>query len=315
MGQAAFSEDPVPSSPAATRALIPFGVGVLGALAIYIVASSITPDPRSGLFGTNGAGTFALKSALSSGVLAFAALQLYTALWIFGKINRKRTLPKRLGIIHRASGYSAIVLSLPIAYNCLLSYGFEHYDRRVLIHALAGCFFYGAFAAKIVIVRSKRLPGWTLPVAGGTLITIIALLWYSAALWYYNDFDSPGLSPGARAASTAAGPTGYGPAPATGPGATKGAFTPATGGFVQVAYKNISIAPDPITVHIGQKIKWTNYDDTQHNVIAQSGPENFTSPDFTKGGTYVFTPTKVGVIHYMCTFHPASMNGIVNVVK
>jgi plastocyanin len=310
MEQAASPE--VPSSPAATRALIPLGVGVLVALAIYIVASSITPDPRSGLFGTSGAGTFPLKSALSSGVLAFAAFQLYTALWIYGKINRKRTLPKRLGIVHRASGYSAIVLSLPIAYNCLLSYGFEHYDRRVLIHALAGCFFYGAFAAKIVLVRSKRLPGWTLPVAGGTLITIVALLWYSAALWYYNDFDSPGLSPGKPAASKSASPTGYGPSPS---GTTTGAVTPATGGFVLVAYKNISIAPDPITVHLGQKIKWTNYDDTQHNVIAQSGPENFTSPDFTKGGTYVFTPTKVGVIHYMCTFHPASMNGTINVVK
>jgi plastocyanin len=189
----------------------------------------------------------------------------------------------------------------------------------VLIHALAGCFFYGAFAAKIVIVRSKRLPGWALPVAGGTLITIVALLWYSAALWYYNDFNSPGLSPGKPAASKSATPTGYpsgyGPPSAAGSGATAGTVTPARGGLVQIAYKNIAIAPDPITVHVGQKIKWTNYDDTQHNVIAQSGPETFTSPDFTKGGTYAFTPTKTGVIHYMCTFHPATMNGTINVVK
>ena len=303
---------PLRPSSSAARALIPLGAGLLVSLVIYIVASSITPDPSSGLFGTKGAGTFPLKSALASGVLALAAFQLYTALWIFGKINRKRALPRRLGIVHRASGYTAILLSLPIAYNCLLAYGFEDFDRRVLVHALAGCFFYGAFAAKVVIVRSKRLPGWTLPVAGGTLITIVVLLWYSAALWYYNDFNSPGLSPSAATASKPAGGTGYGPAPAGGYGGGAGP----TGGFVQVAYKNIAIAPDPITVHVGQKVKWTNFDDTRHNVIAQANSsEKFSSPDFGKGGTFVLTPKKVGVIRYICTFHPASMVGKINVLK
>jgi plastocyanin len=313
MEQAAAPEDsPASPSSAAARALIPLGVGVLVALAIYVVATSITPDPQSGLFGTRGAGTFPLKSGLASGVLALAAFQLYTALWIFGKINRGRALPRRLGIVHRASGYSAIVLSLPIAYNCLLAYGFEDFDRRVLVHALAGCFFYGAFAAKIVVVRSKRLPGWTLPAAGGTLITIVVVLWYSAALWYYNDFNSPGLSPSAPAASKSAGGSGYGPAPAGG----KGAAVAPVGGFVQVAYKRIAIAPDPIAVHVGQKIKWTNFDDTRHNVVAQAdSSEKFTSPDLRKKGIYVYTPTKAGVIRYLCTYHPASMVGTITVVR
>jgi plastocyanin len=317
MAQAAAPEEPsLRPSPAAVRVLIPLGVGLLVALAIYIVATAITPDARSSLFGTSGTGTFPLKSALASGVLAFAAFQLYTSLWLYGKINRKRALPRRLGIVHRVSGYSAILLSLPIAYNCLLAYGFEDFDRRVLVHALAGCFFYGAFAAKIVIVRSKRLPGWTLPMAGGTLITIIVLLWYSAALWYYNDFDSPGLSPSVPAASKSAGATGYGPAPGGGTAAKGGPVAPVSGGFVQVAYKGIAIAPDPIAVHVGQKIKWTNFDSTRHNVISQpNSSEKFTSPDFVKGGTFVYSPKKVGVIHYMCTFHPASMIGTVTVVK
>jgi plastocyanin len=186
----------------------------------------------------------------------------------------------------------------------------------VVVHALAGCFFYGAFAAKIVIVRSKRLPGWTLPVAGGTLITIVVLLWYSAALWYYNDFNSPGLSPSAPAASKAGAGGGYGPAPTGGPGAKGAAAAPVSGGFAQVAYKRIAIVPDPITVHVGQKIKWTNFDDTRHNVVTQaSSSEKFTSPDLNKGGTYVYSPTKLGVIHYLCTYHPASMVGTIAVAK
>ncbi|MFC9758133.1 DUF6529 family protein [Streptomyces sp. NPDC056921] len=29
--------------------------------------------------------------------------------------------------------------------------------------------------------------------AGGTLVTAIALIWYAAALWYLNGFQAPGL--------------------------------------------------------------------------------------------------------------------------
>ncbi|MGW0592694.1 DUF6529 family protein [Streptosporangium sp. NPDC002607] len=29
----------------------------------------------------------------------------------------------------------------------------------------------------------RRLPTWALPLAGGTLVTLIAILWSSAALW------------------------------------------------------------------------------------------------------------------------------------
>ena len=64
-------------------------------------------------------------------------------------------------------------------------------DARVAVHSLAGCFLYGAFAAKLIIVRSPRLPGWALPLAGGTLVVLVAVLWYTSALWYFNDYSLP----------------------------------------------------------------------------------------------------------------------------
>jgi len=85
----------------------------------------------------------------------------------------------------------AILLTLPIAYHCMRAYGVQTFDSRIAVHSIAGCFFYGAFAAKVTIVRSKSLPGWTLPVAGGTLVALAAVLWYTSALWYYNDFSIP----------------------------------------------------------------------------------------------------------------------------
>ncbi|MFD8079057.1 DUF6529 family protein [Streptomyces sp. NPDC059718] len=56
------------------------------------------------------------------------------------------------------------------------------------LHSLAGCFLYGAFVAKVVVVRHRRWPGWALPLAGGALVMMIALAWYSAAFWYLDGY-------------------------------------------------------------------------------------------------------------------------------
>lgn len=86
-------------------------------------------------------------------------------------------------------------------------------------------------------------------------------------------------------------------------------------GTVQVAYRNITIAPDTLRVKVGTTIRWTNYDAVEHNVTSEGGPQKFASKDFGEGGTYSITALKPGVIHYQCTIHPASMNGTIEVVK
>jgi predicted lipoprotein with Yx(FWY)xxD motif len=181
--------------------LFPVGIGLAVTAAVYFATQVITPDINTSLFGQRAADAIALKSWLASGVLALVAFQLYSALWIYGRMPWRK--PGWLGRAHRASGYAAIVLSLPIAYHCLLAYGFRDLDRRTVVHSIAGCFFYGAFAAKVIVVRSRRLPGWALPVAGGTMVALVVVLWYSAALWYFNGSDSPGLGAGASVVGTA----------------------------------------------------------------------------------------------------------------
>ena len=99
-----------------------------------------------------------------------------------------------IGNLHRVVGVAALLLTLPIAYHCAFAYGVKtDIDARVAVHSLAGCFFYGAVVAKLAIVRSRRLPGWTLPLAGGTLVVLVAVLWYTSALWYFNNFGIPAL--------------------------------------------------------------------------------------------------------------------------
>lgn len=84
---------------------------------------------------------------------------------------------------------------------------------------------------------------------------------------------------------------------------------------MKIAYRNVAIAPDTLKVKVGSTIKWTNFDAITHNVTSKDGPQKFASKDFGQNGTYEIKALKPGVIHYLCTIHPASMNGTIEVVS
>jgi hypothetical protein len=90
-------------------------------------------------------------------------------------------------------GFAVFALTVPVAVHCLIAYGVQLTSVRVAIPPDRGCLCYGAFAAKVLIVHSRRLPGWVLPAAGGTLAILIGVLWYTSALWSCNGFQLPHL--------------------------------------------------------------------------------------------------------------------------
>jgi hypothetical protein len=147
--------------------------------ALYAFGRIHTPDYASSLFGRRGNDANLLKAQLGTALLGLALYQLILALWMYRRLPGARPVP----LAHRIGGAVLFALSLPIAYHCITAYGVQTYSTRVTLHSLAGCFFYGAFAAKVLLVRSRHLPAWALPVAGGTLVTLIAILWSAAALW------------------------------------------------------------------------------------------------------------------------------------
>ena len=122
--------------------------------------------------------------------MVFAVVQLLSALWLYGRLP-VREGPPWLGSLHRISGRLAFLASLPVAYHCLYQLAFQDTDGRVLVHSLVGCAFYGAFAAKVVIVRSHALPGWALPVAGGLVFTILVSVWLTSGLWFISENGLP----------------------------------------------------------------------------------------------------------------------------
>lgn len=64
---------------------------------------------------------------------------------------------------------------LPVTVHCLIAYRVQLTRVRVSVHSLAGRFFYGALTAKVLLVQARRLPGWVLPAAGGTLAVTVAV--------------------------------------------------------------------------------------------------------------------------------------------
>jgi plastocyanin len=90
---------------------------------------------------------------------------------------------------------------------------------------------------------------------------------------------------------------------------------PVQSGVVKIIYHEISIEPDTLKVKVGSTIEWTNKDPVEHNVTSRGGPVKFASKNFGEGATYTVKATKPGVIHYLCTIHPATMNGTIEVVK
>lgn len=125
-----------------------------------------------------------LKAWLATAALALAVSQVFTAAWIFRKLPFR--CPVWVAPVHRWSGRVAFALTLPVAYNCIFLLGFQSTTDRVLAHSLLGCAVYGAFAAKILVVRLHRYPGWVLPAAGGLLFATLIGVWYTSAFWFFR---------------------------------------------------------------------------------------------------------------------------------
>jgi hypothetical protein len=129
----------------------------------------------------------AFKAWFASAALLFAVVQVLTGARIFGKLTGIVPVPPpRVNRVHRWSGRLAILCTLPVAFHCIFILGFQTGDARVLIHSLLGTFVYGVIAVKLFFVHDRDHPRWTLPLVGGTLFTVLALLWSTSSLWYFT---------------------------------------------------------------------------------------------------------------------------------
>ena len=102
--------------------------------------------------------------------------------------------------MHRASGTLTFLLAVFVGYHCLWALGLEYGElhngepvpARAVVHGVLGCVVFGAFVVKVVAVRSRRAPGWFLPVAGGLLFTAFLIVVGTSTVWYLGEKGWPG---------------------------------------------------------------------------------------------------------------------------
>ncbi|MGH3765999.1 MAG: DUF6529 family protein [Pseudonocardiaceae bacterium] len=126
-----------------------------------------------------------VKAWLATGAALLAVVQLVSAVVMEGKLPGV-IAPPWIHPLHRWSGRLAVLLTVPVVVHCLYALGFQSATPRVLFHSLLGCFFYGAFTAKMLLLTRRGLPGWAIPLIGGLVFSALFGLWLTSSLWFFT---------------------------------------------------------------------------------------------------------------------------------
>jgi len=131
--------------------------------------------------------TIAAKAWFATAAVILAMVQVLTASRMWGKLHR--VVPLSFPVakqVHRWSGRLAFLSTLPVFFHCVFILGFKTPDARVAIHAVAGTVVYGVLAAKLLMIKRKGFPHWSVPVAGSTLASLLLVLWLTSSYWYFT---------------------------------------------------------------------------------------------------------------------------------
>lgn len=77
---------------------------------------------------------------------------------------------------------------------------------------------------------------------------------------------------------------------------------------IQVIIDHHAFRPSTLTVKADTKVTWVNHDDDPH-VVMDSSTRFFRSGNLYKNDTYSYVFSKPGTYGYLCTMHPAVMQG------
>ena len=168
---------------------VPFAAGAATALALGVYAAAHEPTGRDFVV-TGFATASGWKSAFASVAMVLFVMQVSLGLRITGRAGPRRPPPAWTVELHRLIGTVAFGITIPVAFHCIWTLGYQSSDSRVAVHSLLGCVAYGLYVAKIIAVRTDDRPGWALPVAGSLLGIVMLTVWWSSALVHYVESSS-----------------------------------------------------------------------------------------------------------------------------
>jgi hypothetical protein len=162
---------------------VPILVGAVVAVALGVYGRLHEPTA----FAVSLAGFSSLgyvKAWLATATVVFGLLQLASSMVMYGRVVVRP--PSWVAGVHRWSGRIAVLVSVPVAVQCLFALGFESGSTRVWVHSILGCLFYGAFTTKMLSLSRPGTPRWAMPLIGGLVFAGLIGLWLTSALWLFS---------------------------------------------------------------------------------------------------------------------------------
>ena len=174
---------PAASASTVAKLMVPVGIGAAVAIVLGVYGKVHTPTGIA-VSVAGFSSPLTVKVWLATAAVTLAGVQTLTALGIYGQLPRVRGA--WLGPVHRWSGRTAFVLTVPVVVHCLYALGFSDYTTRTLAHSLLGCLFFGVFTTKMLVLTKRGLAGWVLPLFGGLVFAALVGVWATSALWFFT---------------------------------------------------------------------------------------------------------------------------------
>jgi plastocyanin len=76
--------------------------------------------------------------------------------------------------------------------------------------------------------------------------------------------------------------------------------------IADVTIANFAFTPNPLTINVGDSVRWTNTDAATHTATSDAGaPATFTTGNLTQGQSATILFTVAGTYNYHCAIHPS----------
>jgi hypothetical protein len=173
-----------PAAPPRDNFRLPLLVFVLTGCAVALTLGVYAAQHRPAGYALDIAGfstPLYVKAWLTTAAAVLFVVQLLTA----GRMYDAGE-PTWMRPLHRWAGRVAVLLTVPVVVHCVYALGFRTDSPRVLAHSVLGCFFYGVFVTKMLLLTRRGLPRWVVPVVGGATFTSLILLWLTSSLWVFT---------------------------------------------------------------------------------------------------------------------------------
>lgn len=128
----------------------------------------------------------AWKVVVATIVFALAGLQVAMAARFWGVLNVSFLSGSTAVKVHRASGWTALVLGVLVGFSCLVGPAGPTSPTRVLLHSVFGAALFAALAVKFSVLKLVIGKDRLLPFLGSAVFLLFFAIWLTSVFDYVS---------------------------------------------------------------------------------------------------------------------------------